>query len=396
MNRINLGGNLTVTNIHALAISNTSDSGANMVLDLGSHTFDAASDPGFTGSGGITILADAGGGTFASRTIAYGSDLSVTGANVTLVSKVGGSPNILRGTFHETTTFQVLGLNNAMFLVTATANTFANAPGQLIVGNGTTATSLRMNLASTSASLQIRGDVSVTDNATILFANNNTSNQIRVGGNFTDLNTTGTYTIDGSNNAIIFNGSPSSAREVDIRRPDVETRFEVGRSDTDFGWIRLEHDLTTLGSFLVRENSTFDLATHTLTADTFTAQSDGSLAFSFGGAGNGLVAVDGLLTLPVNLGIDITAIGGPITNPVTLFTFGTYSGPSDFSTWTLTGDLPDGWNAALVGDSIMLVPEPSAIALLAAGAGLLALRRFRRTSATRRLLPHGESQRRRQ
>jgi len=343
-----------------------------MVLDLNGFTFQRdfqTASPATTD--GYTIVSSTPGGVWRQRRFYPMVANVVIGAGVT-IEIFGTYQNNLNGTWSPTSTFLVSGSN-----ITATVNTLpAAGVGNLVIGKSSANGPTTMLSFQSQPLSVVQGDVTINsyvgavggDASDFKFDVNNAINMdLRVGGNFTDT-ATDNSSYDGAptnsrRRTITFNGGAGTQRTVSIGRTGLVNDFAVGDSSGGAGNVMLDQDLTTTSRFTLRGNSILNVSTQTLTAGEFVGQSGMTLEYSFG-AGDGLIDVNGLLTLPSSMTIDVTALGGPLAMNHVLFMFDSYSGPTSFENWTFSGDVLPGWSAELSGNSILLVPEPTAACLL--------------------------------
>ena len=390
VNKLTLGGDMLINlATSGLTLSNGTGSPANLVIDLNGHTLTTKNAILMNN---FTLQTSQVGGELTANTPNFGSG-AVIGADVTVHQTVQ-STFVPNGTWDATSTLvltPVAAPTNRASLI------FNNALiGNLVVGEDGSSTAYLFDFNAGFA-FSTQGDVTIHSPAgstaqNLVFKSSGTlaAATLAVRGDFVDHGAANAanYGNPGSlTGTLAFFGDPGTPSTVSIAR-QLENNFRVGDKGTDPGGlpgnapsngnVLLDQDLTTTGSFLVRDGSALDLADHVLRSGDLTLESGSSLSYTLGSdlgliEVGGSVSVGGLLFLDTSgLSMDLNsivlidndgtdAISGTFANapPGTLF-----STPS--GTYRLVYDFR--------GNDLALVPEPAALGLLGLG-GLLVLRR---------------------
>ncbi|MEO6847795.1 MAG: PEP-CTERM sorting domain-containing protein [Chthoniobacterales bacterium] len=437
----NLGGNFTVASGSTgitTNITNTTGSASNLVIDLNGHTLDL-SHSGQVGTvatnTNFTINSSSAGGIFKIPTQSYtGAPSWVFGNNVT--QQITGSSTYIytyNETFAANATLQIASAaTNGEWETLSTGAGPNKIGGNAIIGDGTTSNTVLLyaegvaSISTLNRLNTVNGNFTITANSNIAMGGYLSSSQgivgMKVGGNFTDNNTTtGTYNSNlsfgagypnstaGVNTVIYLNGGAGTEHLLTINRTLAAstqggiTTFQVG-DGTTAGNIKLGHDFNTAGTFTVLKGSRFNLGNYTLTTGGNQAAGSGNnagwsvaqnsltiqagvggvnptLAYTFGNAGTGLLnSTAGTVSLNTfNLELNYDASGWTTGNILLVQYAGTLTGTPTIGTLTFNGgtftygalDTSTAGKIYLDNVALVPVPEPGAVLLIGAFGGLV-------------------------
>ena len=341
-----------------------------MVIDLNGERLELESNTTFPAmtfenSGGV------GGEIWSTGSLVFNSAADV-GADVE-VYKEFGTINLLGGIWHPDSLLTFQGAHSGIEFTSYAAGTV----GQLDVNMGTLGNVIP----------SAHGDVNIAVGGRIGIAGG--TQLVKVGGNFTDLNTTGDYVYAGAGGRIRFEGASPTTHNVSIGRELSMTRFEL----EDDGTIILGNDLISTYALgfpesLAGARTTWDVGPHDLYISDMIMTADGVNAPTFimeAGADTGTITFDEVIH-----GTDWNVIvenggGFAFGSDLVLMTINDLD--TGFGTNLPGVTLPGGWSydsldeiAIGTSGSIFqltnVVPEPVSLVLL--GLGSVALLRRRR------------------
>lgn len=412
---LRLGGNMTVTG----TLTGPPASGANarltgfynniastpsgLVLDLNGYTFDAsgAAPADLQNARNYTIrdTSGAGNGTFIVRAISY--DANTVAGTVNVENNVTVKLTTYTGlNFRNSgtdTTGWIFAQNSTLWLSANGTGTGQNLNagdsefGNVIVGSvGNTVASVYSLGHSAGSSIHIKGDLTLNAGSAIIMNNiggDRVGRKIFLGGNLTDTNATGAdYGGRADTGGFYFVGGTNRVQEVLVKREGLTSLFSVGDSNAVAN-VKLLNNLTTTvgtnansggtGQLKVWGGSRFDVDQFTLQATTVNISNTATLAFTFGeDTTDALIKATGLLTLNAfNLELNYDGSSWSNGTKLLLFEYGTLAGTPVLSSLAAPSGM--GFDGAYLdlgtSGQIWLVPEPTTLAFLLGGMGVLFL-----------------------
>lgn len=298
-----------------------------------------------TGRGAGTLSFNAGTMDVTTVTLGRLSDTTTTGgagSGIEGTLNVGGTGTLAAGTI--TLGLSLDGTSGANPVVTGTLNVSGNAAvtttGNVVMGSHTSGTP---STAAVNALLNITGG------------------SVTVGGSITEGagNNVGTITVNGG--ALSVTGGSITTDTVNLTAGSIASVTTIAAA------------VNVGAAFTLSPGGAGNIGALSITGTTNVA---GTYGVDLGGATADLLNVTGALDITA-ASIDFNVLS-PLTQPTyVLASYTTLTGTQ----FANTQDLPAGYTIDynyLGGNQIALVPEPGSLAVLAAGCGLLALRRRRR------------------
>ncbi len=420
---LKLGGNFSVVSgaftagpgdVSTFSNANAASPGK-LVLDLNGHTFSAGS--GNTNNNTIRYARNYtikdtstnGNGVFEINTIAYQAGVANGRVNVenNVTVKVTGALTMdLRGDAGSTTEGWNFAPTSTLWIAGAgdpSQSNIGGTFGNIIVGDAANAVRTRWRVAS---SFTVAGNVTYASSTggTGSFIGLAAGATMTLLGNITDKNTNSEDYSSSVPTArlttIQFAGGINKEQEVWIAKQGLSTRFQVGADATTRGNVKLLHNLTTTsngvastGMLAVAEGSRIDLDTYKVTASRVQFATTGltpTLALTFGENSDALIHITSTLAADFTLGkftLELAYNDEGWVNGSDLLLF-RYNGSSFTGSPELASLLApdilshDGLAWGDIGginyvylQNVVVVPEPTALLLLGAGAFVFLVRR---------------------